>query len=211
MTGSVLLWYPPVPSCCSAICWPYLLGIYLSCYHVALMYSSFQSTCLLIKISFIFCQAVILNKNMGCDWPPLFDWQMVCKLYYLYCFLPDRVISRQISKKPAHLIGHPSPTFNLPFWTPRHTHIYTWHPCTDQQIRGSMLNLSVAEEEKKKSLGHHWRLFWKALSWKAFWDDSRPTEIAPVEERASDAQRVHKAHEYACTHTRTNTRHRKDL
>lgn len=211
MTGSVLLWYPPVPSCCSAICWPYLLGIYLSCYHVALMYSSFQSTCLLIKISFIFCQAVILNKNMGCDWPPLFDWQMVCKLYYLYCFLPDRVISRQISKKPAHLIGHPSPTFNLPFWTPRHTHIYLtplhWSANQRQHVKpqcgrgrkekepGAPLTIVLKSTQLKSILG------WQSADWNSTCGGTRLWR----------ATRTQGARVCVHTHTRTNTRHRKDL
>lgn len=40
----------------------------------------FHSTRLLIKISFVFCQAVILNKSMGLNWSALGEWQMVHRL-----------------------------------------------------------------------------------------------------------------------------------
>lgn len=79
----------------------------------------------------------------------------------------------------------PPPPIIITSWTLAHTHTHHIHPSADQQIRSGMLNLCVAEGPCKKSLGHQWRLFWKALSWKAFWDDSRSTEIAPVEEHTT--------------------------
>lgn len=112
------------------------------------------------------------NKNITLNWPAWLsdewfaDWKAAVKT-------KDKCASP------------PTPPIIITSWTLAHTHTHHIHPSTDQQIRSGMLNLCVAEGPCKKSLGHQWRLFWKALSWKAFWDDSRSTEIAPVEEHTT--------------------------
>lgn len=103
---------------------------------MTLRYFALES-CLLIKILFVFCQAVILNEHISVNSPA---W--LSNKWFIDSRGPinvrNRLINRQKSIQAPSLI---TTTYHRP-------------PSADQQIRGGMLNLSAAEGPCKKSLGH---------------------------------------------------------
>lgn len=112
-----------VISACSQLLFSYLLALsirdlcdLLSC-RCHVFFISIHSYSCFYKTSFVFCQVVILNKNIGLNWPAR---------------LSDKWIID--SKDPLNLFEDHDSSF-APFYTHGINH------SADQQIRGGMLNL----------------------------------------------------------------------